>query len=174
MLGKKFGHLSTALARRTVSLTLGVFHVTNAKSEALAILRDAVLHESGVLRGDDASSLRTMPALGHNALLERQWVVLRRREELAVQLPAVDNLVANVQAISCSIVLKIVSLPKSGLLPRTRHQYESTQSQLVARDRLLSTSRTSCPAVLRLADLIYSKSGRPLRSPSCSLAQALY
>ena len=94
MLSKKFGYLSTALARSTIlSLTLGVFHVTNAEGETLAVLGDAVLDESGVLRGDDATFKRTVPALGHNALLERQRVIFRRREELAIQLPAVDDLV---------------------------------------------------------------------------------
>ena len=64
----------------------------DAKREALAQARYSVLDESGVLRREVSALDLATAALGYDSLLHRQMVIFGRREEFAVQLPAVDHL----------------------------------------------------------------------------------
>ena len=64
----------------------------DAKREALAKARYSVLDESGVLRREVSALDLATAALGYDSLLHRQMVIFGRREEFAVQLPAVDHL----------------------------------------------------------------------------------
>ena len=67
----------------------------DAKREALAQARYSVLDESGVLRREVSALDLATAALGYDSLLHRQMVIFGRREEFAVQLPAVDHLKKN-------------------------------------------------------------------------------